>query len=631
MEVASAHPGALAVARGDQRLTYAELRCRAETLARAVAVAGVPRRQRIGILCGNPVDTIASVLASLRAGCSFVPLELRAPRVRLAELLKVTNPACLIADSEAREGIRELADAAPVLLAPDGLEAVDHPLADLDGLWQPDDACDVFFSSGTTGRPKAIVGRLSGIDHFVRWEAKTIGVGPGTSVSQLTSPGFDAFLRDVFTPLCFGGTVCIPPDPEIRTDPRRLSNWLEEAEVEVLHCIPSLFAGLSELAADPNRFSALRCVLLAGERLSRRAVGSWFSAFGERIQLVNLYGPTETTMTKLFHVVTPIDLERHSVPIGRAMPGARVLIVDEEDRPCGIGSVGEILIRTPFMALGYLDQPELTRQSFVPNPTSGLASDPVYRTGDLGRLLPDGSVEFVGRRDEQVKIRGVRVECGEVAVLLHERREVSEAGAVVVGERDTLRLCAFVVSAGPFDLDQLRRDLEQRLPPEAVPSQIVPLERLPRLDNGKVDVAALRELVRAAEVAEAEEAPPRTEWEFRLAALWSRLLGRPSVGIDRNFFAIGGHSLMAARMLAEVRTHSGTQVSLRAFFDSPTVEQLARLIESSKAEDASASIPRVDEGLEDCQLPDGRRLSDLSEEELDELIAQLDGRSTPGE
>ncbi|HYW07055.1 MAG TPA: AMP-binding protein, partial [Longimicrobium sp.] len=453
----------------------------------------------------------------------------------------------------------------------------------------PDDMAYIYFTSGSTGAPKGIAGRHRGVHHFVLWEAGKLELGAGVRVSQLTTPSFDAFLRDVFVPLSVAGTVCAPPSREVVMDARRLVDWVHEARVEVLHCVPSLFRTVVNEATDPALFPALRWVLLAGEPLLPADVKRWSSVFGERIRLGNLYGPSETTMVKFFYPVTPADGDRRFVPVGRPIEGAAAVVVDTRGRACAPGTIGEILIRTPYRSLGYYRRPDLTAEVFVPNPLGSDPADLVYRTGDFGRVLEGGDFEFLGRRDAQVKIRGVRVEVQEVESLLRSHPEV---GDVAVVDRDDGEgnkiLCAYVVSPG--EVEPLRDFVAARLPETMVPSVFMAVAELPRTLNGKVDRKALPA---PGELRRGERLLPRTPVEEALAGIWREVLGSGEVDVRDHFFRVGGHSLMATRVMARVRDVFGVEMPLREFFDAPTLEGLAGRVERLRGEAAGDGIPPV--------------------------------------
>ncbi|HEV2146577.1 MAG TPA: amino acid adenylation domain-containing protein, partial [Longimicrobiaceae bacterium] len=589
-------PDHVAVARGELRVSYRELEERSNGIARFLLDAGVEKGTLVAILSGRAEETVAAILGVLKAGGVFVPLDPETPADRLRALLGQVEPGFFLVEPGLRGMLGDLVANARVACLGGELSAAacrtpERP----EVVGGPDDMCYVYFTSGSTGTPKAIAGRLKGIDHFVRWETGTFGVGEGTRVSQFTSPAFDASLRDFFVPLCAGGTVCAPETRETLLDPAALVEWIDRERIELVHCVPSLFRSIVQQEPAPERFPALRHVLLAGEPLPPVDVRRWMDVFGERVELVNLYGPSETTMVKLFHRVTRADADRRSIPIGRPMEGARAVVVDERGRACPPGRVGEILIRTPYRTLGYYRQPELTAQVFVPNPFNPRQDpeDLVYRTGDLGRVLDDGSLEILGRRDHQIKLRGVRIEPGEVEHALRTHPAVRD---VVVVDREDARgerlLCAYVVLAGPTPADALREHLSGRLPESMLPAVFVPLDRLPLTATGKVDRGALP----APAPAVHDFVAPRTATEEALARVWTETLGVERVGVHDSFFALGGYSLLAAQAVARVRDEFGIVLPLRALFDAPTVAGLAERVEAERAAaagPAEAPIPRV--------------------------------------
>jgi amino acid adenylation domain-containing protein len=594
-DMAAARPDAPAVALPDTEWTYARLAAEAERLSRRL-IREVPPGTPVAVLAADRAGAIAAMLAVFSAGCVFVPLDPEIPEPRLAAMLDVARyagePIAIVA-ADLLPLWRRIGPAGVSVITPDEGDEEEDGGGESLRLAGPDDLAYVIFTSGSTGTPKAIAGRLKGVAHFLDWEAETFGVGPGTRVSQITRPTFDAFFRDTLLPLTRGGTVCVPPAAALG-DGAALARWLDGAGVEIVHCVPSLFRTLLAANLTPAMFPRLRHVLLAGERLLPADVARWVEVFGERIELVNLYGPSETTMVKLFHRITPADASRTAIPIGKPMPGARALIVDARDRPCRPGAVGEILIRTPYRTLGYLGRPDLTAAAFVPNPLTGDAQDLVYRTGDLGRQLPDGDLEFLGRRDQQVKIRGVRIELAEVEERL--RRVPGIDDAVVIDREDepgAPALAAYCVSARPLDPGALRAALAADLPDVMLPSSFTRLAELPRTLSGKVDRRALPEPERGRT---GPPTAPRTPLEEALAGLFGAVLGGVPVGIDDRFFDLGGHSLLATQLLARVRESLGYEVPLRALFDTPTVAGLAAWIEERGTVAASHRLRRGERG-----------------------------------
>jgi amino acid adenylation domain-containing protein len=476
-----------------------------------------------------------------------------------------------------------------------------HPGLDYD----PDAPCSVYFTSGSTGRPKAILGRLKGIDHFMRWEIEAVGAGPGTRVSQLASPSFDGFLKDAFVPLCVGGTVCAPESRDLILDARGLADWLDVEQVEILHCVPSVFRALTNETLNSNYFEALKCIVMTGEPLYPSDVKRWVDVFGNRVRLWNIYGTTETSMSKFAHEVTPEDIERPSIPVGRPIEGSKVLVINPGGRLCGLGAVGEIHIQTEYRSHGYYNEPELTREVFVQNPfNNDDPADIIHKTGDFGRLLKNGELEILGRRDQQVKVRGVRVELGEIENLLRGHEAVAD---VAVVDRDDSEgnkfLVAYLTMSNGTRAEELRPYLAERLPEAMLPSAFVELEQLPRTLNGKIDRKALPALETVRAKNGADELTPRNPVEELVAGIWCEVLRLPAVGRSGNFFNLGGHSLLVTQVLARVRECLEVELPVRSLFEAPTIEQFSQLIQQRINDGAPGETPPLVPVPRDGELP----------------------------
>ncbi len=615
---AAASGSEIALSAPTEQVTYAELEERSNHLSGYLLEWGAAKGDRVAVLVEDSVQVIIALLAILKAGCVFVPLDPEATPTRLASQVLQARPGWFLLQARFVQWVGSLAptlsakcvvlDAGPWdRKALFGLEVLEdyreyrnseRPASTLG----PDDLCYIYFTSGSTGKPKGIGGRYKSIGHFVGWEIETFHLGPGVRVSQLTTPSFDAFLRDVLTPLCVGGTVCIPAGRETVLDARLLAAWIEEARVEIVHCVPSLFRSLVNQPLNTARFPMLRAILMAGEPLLPADVRKWMDVFGGRIQLVNLYGPSETTMVKFFYLVRPGDQNLRSIPIGKPMAGARAVLVDSRGKACPPGTVGEIYIRTPYRSLGYYEQPELTREVFIPNPFSEDAEDIVYKTGDFGRTLDDGNFEFLGRRDHQVKIRGVRVELSEIESALREQAEVRD---VVVVDRQDVEgnkyLCAYLVTGPDVDLEMLRQHCTDRLSEVMIPSSFVVLDELPRTLSGKIDRSALPEpsLSRS----QREYVAPRSLVEEVVAGIWASVLGVELVGTEDSFFALGGHSLLATRVLSRIGEAFGMHLPLRLLFEAPTVAAFGSRVEEALHAEHGIEVPRIERLPERKALP----------------------------
>ncbi|HEY6802278.1 MAG TPA: non-ribosomal peptide synthetase [Pyrinomonadaceae bacterium] len=574
----------VAISYANQTTTYGALEAKANQLANFLIASSVPTGSIVAILIEDPVEVIAAIIGILKAGCVFVPLDPGIPEKRLESMVQGVSPRWYLYESRFSEVLGRIAgDSAGKIRVEEYSAWANSEPPEM--TYDPNAECYVFFTSGSTGQPKGIVGRLKGIDHFIKWEIKTLGLSAGVHVSQLTTFAFDAVLRDIFVPLCAGGTICIPPGRDAILDIKKLIDWIDIEGVNVLHCVPSLFRAIVNEDVNSDYFAELTHVLMAGEPLLSRDVAKWTEKFGDRVQLVNLYGPSETTMTKFAYFVKPDDGELESIPIGKPIEGCAAVLVDAENKVCAPGTVGEIYIRTPFRTHGYFNQPELTQQVFIPNPFNSDPKDIVYKTGDLGRVVSDGNFEFLGRRDLQVKIRGTRIELSEIDKLLRAHEAVKDLAVIDREDASGNKfLCAYVMLGQPVETGEFRDYLSSRLPAEMVPSAFVVMDKLPRTISGKIDRKALPAPGQLRAELEKIFAPPRTPIETALVEIWREVLGIDRVGINDNFFEMGGHSLLVFQVISRVREGFGVDLPLRTLFEAPTVEQQALVIIEAQLE-----------------------------------------------
>lgn len=604
-------PHRTAVVEDDRDLSYQALVGRAGAVAACLKALGVERGTIVGVWMGSGIDYVAAILGILEAGGVFLPLDVATPEKRLQTMLAATPPAVTITRAGPEiEKIRTLASTTSSaglgrVLVMDGkgtprlLEEPGTPIAVQESpgplaLPDPDDPAYIVYTSGTTGVPKVILGRQKSLSHFMHWEVREFGLDERLKVSQLAPVTFDASLRDIFTPLITGGTVFVP-GPSIKGNIDHLLAWIEKSALTLVHCTPSLFRlmvqALATEGAGDARLPALERILLAGEALYGRDIIRWMDIFGQRIELVNLYGPSETTLIKTFHRVAgrPADPEA-VLPLGRPIANTAVLIM-AGNRLCDIGETGEICIKTPFMTLGYYNDPDRTGRRFVPNPLTGDPADIVYRTGDMGRYLPDRQVAFLGRRDSQVKVNGVRVEPAEVEAALMGLTGVDQAvvTAVTDGEGNT-SLAAYYTGRPEVTARMIRTRLEPVLPVAMLPAHLVRLDALPLNRHGKVDRRALPApgLMPAADT---PRTPPAGATEKTLARIWEAVLELPVADAERSFFELGGHSLKAMRVVARISRELKVEIGLAAFFEHPTVRGLARLVDDATPMPVAAIRP----------------------------------------
>ena len=483
-------PGGVAVESAERNLTYEELWAESGSVAGRIAAAGVSVGERVAICGDRTVGFVVALLAVLRSGAVAVPLSADLPpKRRLLMASESGANAVLVAEGAASDAGDLHDDAGRIVIdVRDSNRSETHapvplPLGDFDHAY-------VYFTSGSTGVPKGILGTHRGLSHFVTWQRDRFEVRPGDRVALLKTISFDPVLRDVFTPLIAGATVCVPPSTLETPD---VVPWVHTAGVTVLQATPSLAEIWLREAPNGVRIPSVRLLMFAGEILTGSLVAAWHATVDSSCEIVNMYGPTETTMVKAYHVVPADEDTRGIIPVGRPLPNSQALVV-LNGQLCGPGEPGEVLLRTRAGTAGYINNPAAQAEAFVANPFTGRTNDIVYRTGDSGYLSEDGTLTVTGRIDDQVKILGVRIELGEVAA--HIRRHPAvEAVAVVPDLREgaPTTLTAHVV-AGSADIDAaaVRRYLRERLPRTMIPSRFVFRDALPLTLNGKVDTRALQ-------------------------------------------------------------------------------------------------------------------------------------------
>ncbi len=579
-------PERAAVADGSGTRTYSGLLAASRRIAGWLAAHGVRQGDPVALLAVRMAPLVEAVLGTLGAGAAFVMVDAAYPALRQLDMLRQVAPRAWISfeegavPAEVRSWLCEAAcpglelptsgALAVVELAPFAARAPEIHVG-------PQDVACIGFTSGSTGGPKGVLGLHGSLSHFLPFYCGQLGLGSDDRFSLLSGLGHDPLQREIFTALYLGGTIAVP-DPLDFGVSDRLAAWLRREQVTVAHLTPTLGQLVTEPPADGMRETvpSLRRAILIGESLTRQDVAR-LRALAPGVSCINLYGATETQRALAFHLVTPEEAQE-VLPLGRGMPDAQLLVLTPSGGLAGLGEIGEIAIRSPHLARGYLDNPELTAQRFQVNPLTGDPSDRIYRTGDLGRYRADGEVVFAGRLDQQVKVRGFRVELGEIEGVLAALPGVSEA--VVLLRTDLPGgpgLVAYVRTEEGREAS-LRGALEARLPAYMVPAAFVRLDALPRNAHGKVDRQALSRI--APELGEpALRTLPRTPAEEILAGIWAQVLGREQIGAEQSFFELGGHSLLAAQMASRVRSVFGVELPLRSLFLTPTLAGLSAEIE----------------------------------------------------
>lgn len=579
-------PDALAAVHGTQRWTYAELDARANRVAHALLAAGLAPEDVVAVVMDRTLDWIAAAIGVFKAGGVYLPVRPDFPADRVAAQLDRSGCAFALTEPGSEQLVRQASAAVgtpPRELSVPRIHAEDGPAHPPGVTVDPGQSAYIYFTSGSTGAPKgALCEHVGMVNHLnMKIEDLEMGEGPGEVVTQTASQCFDISLWQFAAPLMVGGTVRVV-DTEAQLDIDDFLDEIVEGRVTVTQIVPSyLEVLLTHLEQHARDLGALRFVSVTGEALKYELVQRWFAVF-PHIKLSNAYGATEVSDDTMHEVLDGLP-ERDFITVGRSLRNVNTYILDENLGLVPLGSPGEIAFSGICVGRGYINDPERTRQAFVSDPFR--TDTRMYRTGDFGRWLPEGRIEYLGRRDEQVKIRGFRIEIGEIENKLLALPGIREAAVVIDGSREPRHLVAFFSCADGITTEQARDHLAELLPEYMVPTYFHQLERLPLTENGKVDKKGLERLAGPLGHGGATYAAPSTPAERRLATLWAEVLGVPleRIGRSDSFFDLGGTSLAAVRLLI----HLDRALTLKDLVARPVLADLAKALtarESGAAE-----------------------------------------------
>jgi amino acid adenylation domain-containing protein len=587
-------PDIVAVREGDRQLTFSQLHERSNSLAQYLRNLGAGPGTTVALCVERSIDMVAGLLGILKTGAAYVPLDPSYPPERLGFMLKDSEAAIAIAQ-------REYADKIPpnsaraVWLDSNWSEIAGEPTDSANPVQrttsQPEDTAYVLYTSGSTGMPKGVQGTHRAYLNRFAWMWQAYPFQPGEVCCQKTNLGFVDSVWEIFGPLLAGVPNVIIPQETIG-DPEELLTTLAREQVTRIVLVPSLLRMLLDHAPQlGRRVPQLRLWTCSGEVLPRDLAERFRNGF-PAATLLNLYGSAEVAADVTWHEVSDEDLRASSIPIGRPIANTQVYILDGNRNPVPIGVRGEIYVGGDNLARGYWRSPELTKERFVENPIAPERSARLYRTGDLGRFKSTGEIEYLGRVDSQVKLRGMRLELGEVETALSGHPAVRQA--VVVLTPDQQRLAAYITVENGQEpsVEELRRYLRARLPEHAVPASYSRLKQWPLLPSGKVDRRALPALGHTESGEHSVFVAPHDPVEDQLLTIWKGILNLDAISVTDNFFSIGGYSLASARLLARIQQTFGRKLGLRDVFEAPTIAEMAELIrQEGKSSDMQGVLP----------------------------------------
>ncbi len=594
-EQAARTPDAPAISWSGRQLSFDELNRAANRIAWLLKERGVGPGAFVGILMEKSLDLVPAVLGVLKAGGAYIPLDPMYPADRIEFMVSDARPTVLLTQ-EKHLGVA-LADAGERV-------AVDAP-GELDGFPDAnpptvaggDDLAYVIYTSGSTGQPKgAMIANRSLASAFFAYQ-RAYRLDELSAHAQMASFSFDVFTGDLIRSLLAGAKLVLCPIDTV-VDPSQLYELMLREGIDAAEFVPATAGLLFEwLEREGRTLDHMRLVVVSSEAWRNEKYTFFKSLCGPRTRLVNSYGLTEATIDSTwFEPASDAQLPPgRFVPIGRALDNTQIYILDANLEPQPIAIPGELCVGGIAVARGYLNRPELTAERFVPDPFSDAPGALLYRTGDLARWLPDGTIDFLGRTDRQIKIRGFRIEPGEIEAVLERRPGIRTASVIDrEDQRGEIRLVAYVeAAASPPDAADLRAFLSDHVPNYMIPSAFVMLDELPYTPNGKVDRDALPEPEWDRATAADEFVAPQTETERRVAQIWSSVLSVQEIGINDNFFALGGHSLIAMQVMSRLRDELGVGLTLRTIFDAPTVMELAAAVENAQSAPAEVPAPAL--------------------------------------
>ena len=568
-QVAQLQPDAIALRHDTSRVTYAELDSRSSALARRLVGAGVRVGDRVGVCLAPSIGLIVALLAAMKCGAAYVPLDPEYPEERLKFIADDANIAALISDSDILPGFGRLR-VQPARGG--GEEAVNLPHV------PQETTAYIIYTSGSTGRPKGVMIPHRNVVALLRATAQTLGLCSGDIWSAFHTFAFDFSVWEIWGALLTGGQLVIVPRWSVR-DPEEFLRLLAAARVTVLSQTPSAFSQLAALAGRSRNQLKVRLLVFGGELLDARILGDWFACLPD-CRVENMYGITETTVHATMRTLTARDAASGCRSAGRPLPGWEIFVVDESGHPLPPEEAGEICVAGAGLADGYLGLPGLTAEYFVPDRISPHPGRRMYRSGDIGRMNANGELECLGRIDEQVKIRGHRIELGEIRAILQRAPDVAAAAVVVNKDAadGTARIDAYVAAqAHPNPLPGLRALLHSQLPHYMLPTSISRLDELPLTPNGKLDAPALPAPPAADGPESAARHQPLDPRSAALARMWSDLLGtwpRP----NESFFELGGNSLLMMRLKTLIGQELNAMPTLRELYSSHTLAAMTKLI-----------------------------------------------------
>jgi len=532
----------------------------------------------VGVYAKDRLENLISMLALFMSRCVFIPLNTDYPPMYIKKIIKSSDIKKVIVGSDDfnrfNKVISDLSENDEIsTISYDSILPVDNNSVSFEyPAYDADDPIYVYYTSGSTGNPNAIVGRNESLLHFIEWEIKQFNINESDKCSQLTVPSHDPFLRDLLVPLISGGTLVLF-DPRDITDARALIDMINTHQITHIHCTPTLFH-MALLEANIHDFSNMRRILIAGEELTSSMVERFINIFGNKIQLVNLYGPTEATLASLFYIIKPEDVKLQKIPIGKPISDVDVIILDDDLNICETREIGEIYINSSYMSHGYYNNDALNEERFIINPFNNDAGR-LFKTSDLAYHNQDGNIIFISRKDSVVKLHGYQVDLSAITSAITELDVVRMCVVKYFAKRKNASsqvdfLVAYYIS-NEKDVDALiKSHLNAKFPHYMIPAHFVKVNDIPLTTNGKIDYEQLPE-------PHTNAMKPETEMEHLLVEIWKDIFAKHDIGITDNFFDLGGHSLLFLKLEIALEKNN-IEIDDFNIYEYPTIKEMALYI-----------------------------------------------------
>ena len=567
-EQAAKTPEAIAVVFEKEQLSYKQLNEKANQLAHYLRSVGVREETLVPIYIERGLEMIIGILAILKSGGAYVPIDPEYPQERIKFMLGDTGGSTVVSSKQRRLDLENIEDIKVIEIDNDWCSISTQPTKNLDVKVKPDNLAYVIYTSGSTGTPKGVMIEHASLINYVLSFADYFSINSKDVVLQQSSISFDTSAEEIYPTLISGGCVCLIKEGGKDID--SIKNYIENEGATILSTTPMVIEWLNNETLSTTN---LRYLISGGDVLHSSNINNLF----QKVPIVNGYGPSETTVAATFKKIDKIS---EASLIGKPFPNIAIYILDQHDNLNPISVVGEICIGGAGLARGYLNNPDLTNKKFIPNPFVNKTESRIYRTGDYGKWLADGNIEYIGRLDNQVKIRGYRIELGEIETLLQQSGLISQA--IVMVRKDSNgndRLVGYLVPSGILNLENVKSYLRSRVPDYMIPTIWLELESMPLTPSGKIDKNSFPEFDSQNTISE-EYIAPRNETEKMIAEIWEQVLNLEKVGVNNNFFELGGHSLVILKLASKIR-EKGLKIEIKDFFKYQTIEQQSNFIKTS--------------------------------------------------